>query len=113
MIKVKTSKTSPLKGCTCGSLLNHWKKFTGQQVRMCLEADCRNHEVDGSYVTKSKTDSTTNEQIDSAIYLIPLCQEHRESKEELDILDTCIFVTTDLKTTCGRRDSKELKEGEL
>ena len=66
MIKLKASKETPLKGCNCGSKLNHWKKFTGMQVRMCFVPGCRNPEIDGGYVTKSKTDAITNEQIDKA-----------------------------------------------
>ena len=120
MIHVINSKETPLMKCHCGSLLNHWKKFTGQQVRMCLEKDCTNIDIDGCYV--QKTDGLDLQSVgldlqsrpkDSSIYLIPLCQKHRESTTELEILDTCKFVSTDLKTTCGRTTAIEVKEGEL
>ena len=113
MIKLKSSKETPLKGCNCGNKLNHWKKFTGMQVRMCFVPGCRNSEIDGSYVVKTKADAETNLPLDSTIYLIPLCEKHATTTEEFEVADDTNFVSTILKETCGRNDAMEVKEGEL
>ena len=71
-----------------------------------MESECTNSDIEGAYVQKADPE-------DTLIYLVPLCKKHRESKEELEILDTCAFVSTNIKTTCGRSGSKTLGENEL
>jgi len=90
------------------------------QVRMCLVPGCRNPEIDGGYVVKTKTDPIADagldlqsRPLDSTIYLIPLCEEHATTLEEFEVADDTNFVSTILKETCGRNDAVEVKEGEL
>jgi hypothetical protein len=65
-------------------------------------------DLEGSHVQKE--DSS-----DKEIYIIPLCKEHFESVEVLDIFDDVPFISADVKKIClanVAKVSEVVKEGE-
>ena len=80
--------------CRCGTLLDHWKKFSYVKIQKCVVIGCSNIDLIGCPVTKFNSK-------DKGIYIIPFCKEHSKSTEELKILPSCPFVSADLTITCG------------
>ena|SRR5207253_2403614 len=102
---IKNANTPAIKDCGCGSWLNHWSKFSGQFVRMCIVKECNNYDMIGSHIQKADSSDTT-------IYIIPICKEHSESEQVLEIFDDIALVSANVKKTCASNSSKTLKDGE-
>lgn len=65
-MKVKNINGTSDNECTCGSWLEHWKKFSGQPVPiLCPEERCNIKPEVGAFVQK---DSAT----DNSWYIVPL-----------------------------------------
>lgn len=84
--------------CSCGSWLNHWKKFSGQELpAYCPEERCPQKPEVGAHV---QMDSS----IDSSWYIIPLCKTHNaETGRALTVNDSVSLVSANVGKTCGRR----------
>ena len=84
--------------CKCGSWLNHWKNFSGQELpEYCSEENCHHKPEVGAHVQKD--DST-----DHSWYIIPLCKTHdREMGRSLNIRDTVNLVPANVSLTCGKK----------
>ncbi|MEI6816500.1 MAG: hypothetical protein WCL14_07805 [Bacteroidota bacterium] len=108
MIEVKISSKPTEKNCRCGNWFQHYKNFSFRQITGCVVAGCSKVDIVGTHIVKlDPTDLTTvglvlhSKPIDSTIYILPLCKEHSESKETLNILPSTKFVIADIKKTCG------------
>src|SRR5260221_13412023 len=88
MAKVKNINGTSDTVCKCGSWLEHWKKFSGQKVNMCIEVKCLKTDLVGAHVQKDDPD-------DSSWYIIPLCKSHSKGGGELQILGGFAFVPAD------------------
>jgi hypothetical protein len=93
-VRVKNVEEYEQNGCRCGTWLDHWKKFSYVKIQKCVVVGCSNIDLAGCPVIRSNPE-------DNNIYIIPLCKEHSQSKEELKILPSCPFVSANLKITCG------------
>lgn len=81
MQKVKNIKNTADKKCNCGSWLQHWQNVTKKRIPPCCrEIICQNKDLVGAHVIK--VDSTDND-----TYIVPLCQMHNISEEEIEIMD--------------------------
>jgi hypothetical protein len=95
MTKIKNISSIPDNICSCGSNLEHWQNFSGEPVVYCSEYNCLRSGKDliGAHVQK-----TTEE---NNYYIIPLCKMHSRAKRELDVTEHTIFVSANIKETCG------------
>ena len=83
--------------CTCGSWLDHWKKYSGSSVQnYCSEKSCITKPDCGAHVQK---DSTT----DTKWYIIPLCGKHNAKATSLEVVDSTIFIPANVSETCGKK----------
>ena len=78
----------------CGSWLDHWKKHSKYDTNYCVVKTCTGKDLVGAHV--QTTIST-----DMSWYIIPLCNLHNKSKEELEISDTYELVSANVKETCA------------
>lgn len=83
---INISGTSQNK-CSCGSWLEHWKKFSGKSATMCSEKYCIEKDIVGAHVQKLN---------DNKWYIIPLCQSHNLTNEEIEVVDSTVFVSARL-----------------
>lgn len=80
--------------CKCGSLLEHWEKFSRHRATYCAEEKCIDENVIGAYVQESNSSK-------SDWYIIPLCRLHATSKTELDVIGT--LVPANPRETCEKK----------
>jgi hypothetical protein len=84
--------------CSCGSWLNHWVNFSGQEIPyQCPVAGCDNITLIGAHVQK-------NDPSDNAWYIIPLCLTHNAYTDFLLIDWPGIrLVPANVWETCKKR----------
>lgn len=83
--------------CKCGSWINHWKKYNGGQSvpTYCPETSCLEKELIGAHVQKANS-------TDKDWYIVPLCQKHNKSKEDLVITDSVNLAPANKSKTCDK-----------
>lgn len=93
---VKNAGGTADKACKCGSWLDHWKKFSGQNVpTYCPAKDCYEKELVGAHVKK-------NNSTDTKSYIVPLCNKYNSKDEAFEISDTYGLVSANVAETCGK-----------
>ena len=102
---VKNCDIDTKKVCQCGNWLSHWENISRNKVRMCVVKECCNFDLVGSHVQKVDSD-------DKEIYIIPLCKEHCENTEVMEIYNDIPLVSANVKKTCRTNSSTVVKEGE-
>lgn len=95
MPRVKNINGTSQNKCSCGSWLKHWERFSGQLALLCIEKNCLNMDLVGAHVQKAGA-------YDSKWYIIPLCNSHNKSKEELEINDNYQMVSANKVETCEK-----------
>ncbi|AEW85175.1 hypothetical protein B0A78_12095 [Flavobacterium columnare NBRC 100251 = ATCC 23463] len=96
MTKVKNINGTSDNNCKCGSWLQHWKKYSKQDVDSCSEKSCsEKKDLVGAHVQKS--DSS-----DMSWYIIPLCKTHNKSTDDLEITTSRKLVSANKKETCEK-----------
>ncbi len=82
--------------CKCGSWLQHWKNYSGQNLpTYCPEKSCINKPEVGAHVQK---DSST----DRSWYIVPLCTKHNAATgKSLDLVDSIKLASANVEATCG------------
>lgn len=82
--------------CSCGSWLDHWKKFSGQSVpAYCPAKDCLKKDLIGAHVQKAGS-------TDQKWYIFPLCSVHNQATESLEVSDSYKLVSANKQETCGK-----------
>ncbi len=94
-MKVKNITALPHYGCGCGTWLKHWEKFSAKKSAQCAVPDCNTVAAVGAHIQKANTD-------DEAWYVVPLCQTHSESVDEMEISAEYKLVPADTNLTCER-----------
>jgi hypothetical protein len=95
-VKVKNINGTSPNTCNCGSWLDHWIKFSGQELpQYCSELSCVAKPELGAHVQK-------NSSSDRNWYIIPLCAKHNAKAESLDIVDVTTLVSANVSDTCGK-----------
>jgi len=80
--------------CSCGSWLNHWKKFSGQTVTSCPVPSCYKTDLVGAHVQKANS-------LDNRWYIYPLCNSHNQHSGVLDVPIAYRLVSANKSGTCG------------
>lgn len=79
--------------CTCGTMLEHWEKFSGERSEFCGVYGCAERRgIEGAMVRKRD---------EATWYIIPLCKYHCGVKGVVRVSDTLRFVLADVGLTCG------------
>ena len=105
-VRIKNVENYEQNACRCGTMLDHWKKFSYVKIQKCVVVGCPNIDLIGCAVTKSNPEDTN-------IYIIPLCKAHSESKDEMKIVPSCPLVSANLKITCGEAGTVVTKYVEI
>ena len=96
-MKVTNVNGTTQNACSCGSWLEHWKKFSGQSVTYCAVNTCIQKDIVGAHVQKE--DST-----DQSWYILPLCNSHNNEKaKSLEVGIVYQLVSANIAETCGKR----------
>ncbi len=95
MIEIKNLNPNPHYSCACGSWLKHWEKFSMNKEPACAVANCTSCASVGTHVQLA--DST-----DENWYVLPLCNEHAASTENLVVWKRYKLVPANTDLTCDR-----------
>lgn len=94
IVTIKNIEIEPTDNCKCGSWLNHWNNFNNKPSVFCSEIRCtKMFDLVGAHVKKIGNDENS--------YIIPLCEGHSKSKEELVINNFVKFIPANTEGTCG------------
>ena len=96
-MRVNNINGSTQNTCSCGSWLEHWRRFSRQLLpSQCPEERCIEKPDVGAHIQK---DSHT----DSSWYIIPLCKNHNaETGKSLTVSDSIALVPANISETCGK-----------
>lgn len=97
-MKVRNINGTSDNSCSCGSWLDHWKKFSGQSIpSYCPTDKCLNKPEVGAHV---QVDSY----YDSNWYIIPLCKTcNAQKNKDLIVSDYVKLVSANKSETCGKQ----------
>ena len=80
--------------CKCGSWLEHWNKFSNEEIHHCQASGCTDAVKYGAHVQKADSH-------DRNWYIVPLCEMHSHSTYHVDIIVGTPLVSADPNETCG------------
>ena len=92
-MKVRNINGTSDNDCKCGSWIQHWKNYSGIPALYCSEKSCLETDLVGAHVQQMSTNDW---------YIIPLCQKHNKAKEDLEIVDSTVFVSANRNRTCEK-----------
>ena len=86
--------------CSCGTWIDHWKKYSKKSPGQCSVAGCNNDATDGAHVTRP---AANNEDYKTHSYLVPMCRDHNvKHGETFTSKPNCTFVWANVSETCGK-----------
>lgn len=92
-MRVTNLKGTSDEKCNCSSWLEHWQRYGGNnEVRLCSVLRCKEAMEVGAHVK----DTYRREG------LVPLCQKHNKSTEELDV-GSVALVSASVVGTCMKK----------
>jgi len=89
MTKVKNIKTTSVIRSKTDNLLKYWEKKSGKCATVCCEKSCTNKDLNGAIVEIANTNIVQ-------YYIIPFCNFHCNSDEELDVLEIMVKANRQL-----------------
>ena len=81
--------------CSCGSWLNHWKKYSGQTITQCPVLNCYDTGLVGAHVQRAYSAG-------NKWYICPLCATHNKSTDALQVTDSINLVSANKSETCDK-----------
>ena len=94
-MKVRNINGTSQNTCSCGSWLEHWKKFSGQTATYCSELKCAKKPEVGAHVQKESYS-------DNSWYIVPFCKDHNaQTGKSLEIVESVKLVSANVSETCG------------
>lgn len=96
-MKVKNINATRVNSCSCGSWLEHWKRYSFQPLSIfCAVLDCVQEPEVGTLVQKEGTD-------DNGWYIVPLCSAHNDQYGMSAYLSEAVqLVSANVDRTCSR-----------
>lgn len=91
-VRVNNMKGTSNRNCKCGSWLKHWEKFGNRKATYCVEVNCLEKELVGAHVKIGA---------DRREYIVPFCQAHNLSEEDLEI-NGIWLVSANKAETCEK-----------
>ena len=100
-MKVRNIDARGAKECSCGSWLEHWRKYSNQALpTLCAEEKCQQKPEVGALVRIDRHG-------EHEWFVVPLCRRHGEELQHpLNILDHVALVSADVSKTCGTHHEK-------
>lgn len=96
-MKVTNVNGTSQHACSCGSWLDHWKKFSRQSVTYCAVNTCVGKDLVGAHVQK-------DDSADQSWYILPLCTKHNSEKaKSLEVGIVYQLVSANIAETCGKK----------
>jgi len=82
--------------CKCGSLLQHWAKFSKQTIpKSCPVIGCNGKDLDGAHVQ-------AEDYREKSWYSDPLCATHNATKgKSLEVIEAYLLVSANISEICG------------
>ncbi len=94
-MKLKNIPDTSGKTCTCGSWLDHWKKFSNQSMpTYCPVGGCLEKVEVGAHVKKDG---------EKGVYIVPLCKKHNAETGTFEVPDYTALASADVSLTCGKK----------
>jgi len=95
-MRVKNVNGTSGDACTCGSWLDHWKKFSNLPLPpRCTVVSCAGLPEFGAHVQKEYSD-------EECWYIVPFCKTHNAQTGKSYVVDTTL-VPADVSETCGKQ----------
>ncbi len=96
-MKVRNINGTSQSTCKCGSWLQHWKNYSGDQIgSYCRETSCTKKPELGAHVQKD--DSS-----DNSWYIVPLCTEHNNMRgQTIELMAGTKLASANKKETCEK-----------
>jgi len=92
---VKNLKGTSDNKCNCGTWLRHWEVFSGKKANLCCVSACLSKATIGAHIKKAGI-------TDSSSYIVPFCDTHNKSENNLEI-GTTTLVSANVSITCGKK----------
>lgn len=93
-MKVKNINGTSQNSCSCGSWLQHWRNYSGQQANICRAAGCSRSDLAGAHVQKDVN-------YDNNWYIVPFCTMHNRTSDTIELVAGTVLVSANKKATCG------------
>ena len=95
-MRVRNITSTSENKCSCGSWLDHWKKFARITLNTCSVQGCTGTDLVGGHVLKESTS-------DQSWYIVPLCVDcNNQRGQALDIRDNVTLVSANVAETCEK-----------
>lgn len=96
-MKMKNLNGTSEKACKCDSWLDHWQKYSQQQLPVfCAENKCMDPPEVGAHVQK-------DDPSDTSWYIVPLCRKHNAQRgASLEIDNSVNLAPANVSKTCGQ-----------
>lgn len=92
-MKVKNISGTSQNVCKCGSWIQHWRNFSGQQATICRASGCSRKDLTGSHVQKDVY-------YDNGWYIVPFCNGHNHASGSVELVAGTVLVSANKKLTC-------------
>lgn len=97
--------TSHFHDGNCGSWLQHWKNYGGNDKKpCCCIKGCSKLAEHGAHVTRPKAN---DDYYKTHLYIVPMCAAHNGMHgEEFTAVEGTVFVRANQAETCGKKCNK-------
>ena len=92
-MRVKNINGTSQNVCKCGSWLQHWRNYSGQQATICRASGCSRSDLAGAHVQKDVN-------YDNNWYIVPFCIMHNRSTYSVELVYGTALVSANKKLTC-------------
>lgn len=92
-MRVKNINRKAESHCNCGSWLQHWKNFSGEQVTVCRAHGCSRTDLNGIHVQKDGGN-------DAGWYIVPFCSLHECATGSILLEPGTILISAHKDETC-------------
>lgn len=97
-MNIQSIKGISQKTCACGGWLEHWKRFSGQDIFGCPVVGCRRTDLVGAHVLRAEVP-------DRNVYIYPLCTAHHQVTGILNVSDAYMLIAPNKGEACGKQPS--------
>lgn len=94
-MRVRNINGTSQRACKCGSWLEHWRNFSGQQANICRAAGCSRKDLAGAHVQKDVN-------YDNRWYIVPFCTFHNKASDPVELVKGTGLVPAYKRETCER-----------
>jgi len=93
-MKVKNINGTSQNRCSCGSWIQHWRRYSWQTATVCRAVGCMRKDLVGAHVQKAGY-------YDSSWYIVPFCNAHNRTRDTIELVNGTVLVSANKSKTCG------------